>query len=89
MHSRPTHSGVDLGTAPAVLLLDGFERITLIGHSFGGALELNPAEDLGADFTVVHGRNHHPVDHDWIHRHPSLLLHHLERLRVRAVMTVS
>lgn len=61
------------------------DRDSLLSRADGTAF----AEDLGADFTVVHGRNHHPVDHDWIYRHPSLLLHHLERLRVRAVMTVS
>jgi pimeloyl-ACP methyl ester carboxylesterase len=47
------------------------------GHAF--------AEDLGADFTVVHGHTRHPIDHDWIYRHPPLLVEHLERLEVRAL----
>ncbi|MBO0692192.1 MAG: alpha/beta fold hydrolase [Acidimicrobiaceae bacterium] len=58
------------------------DRDSLLSRADGSAF----AEDLGADFTVVHGRNHLPVDHDWIYRHPSLLLEHLERLGVRAIL---
>lgn len=57
------------------------DRDSLLSRADGIAF----AEDLGADFTVVHGRNHRPVDHDWIYRHPSLLLEHLERLGVWAL----
>jgi pimeloyl-ACP methyl ester carboxylesterase len=47
------------------------------------------ADDLGADFTVVHGHRELPVDHDWIYRHPSLLVEHLERLGIQALTTTT
>jgi pimeloyl-ACP methyl ester carboxylesterase len=43
------------------------------------------AEDLGADFTVVHGHNQHPVDHDWVYRHPQLLVDHLDQIGLLAL----
>jgi pimeloyl-ACP methyl ester carboxylesterase len=45
------------------------------------------ARDLDADFTVVEGPNHRPIDHDWIYRHPALFIEHLERLQLKALQS--
>jgi pimeloyl-ACP methyl ester carboxylesterase len=42
------------------------------------------AHDLGADFTVVQGKNRHPIDHDWVYRHPRLVVEQLERIGLAA-----
>jgi pimeloyl-ACP methyl ester carboxylesterase len=67
-----------LGVPTHVLWAD---RDSLLTRSDGQTF----AADLGADFTVVHGYSHHPVDHDWVYRHPHLLRDHLQRLGVKAL----
>jgi pimeloyl-ACP methyl ester carboxylesterase len=57
------------------------DRDSLLARSDGELF----AEDLGADFTVVHGTNQHPVDHDWVYRHPQLLVDHLDSLGLIAL----
>jgi pimeloyl-ACP methyl ester carboxylesterase len=57
------------------------DRDSLLSRSDGESF----AADLGADFTVVHGQNRRPVDHDWVYRHPPLLIEHLERIGLRAL----
>ncbi|MDQ6837957.1 MAG: alpha/beta hydrolase [Actinomycetota bacterium] len=57
------------------------DRDSLLARSDGAAF----ARDLGADFTVVHGRSRHPVDHDWVYRHPHLVMEHLDRLGLQAL----
>lgn len=43
------------------------------------------ARDLGASFAVVHGPSRHPTDHDWLYRHPELLMKQLDRIGLRAL----
>jgi pimeloyl-ACP methyl ester carboxylesterase len=57
------------------------ERDSLLSRSDG----LDFAKDLGATFTVVHGTGRGPVDHDWIYRHPKLLIPQLQALGVAAL----
>jgi pimeloyl-ACP methyl ester carboxylesterase len=57
------------------------DRDSLLSRSDGTAF----ARDLGADFTVVHGPSRHPVDHDWVYRHPHLVMKHLDRLGLQAL----
>ena len=43
------------------------------------------AKDLGASFDVVREPNGRPVDHDWMYRHPSLFVKHVEQLGLAAL----
>src|SRR5438874_74471 len=74
----------------------GLERVSLLGHSFGGGLELGLAarqafaRDLHASFNVVrrppgYGR----IDHDWMFDDPELFAAHLEALGLQILSTTT
>jgi len=56
-------------------------RDSLLTQSDGRAF----ADDLGADFEVVSGADGRPIDHDWLYRHPQLLVEVLARRRLPSV----
>jgi pimeloyl-ACP methyl ester carboxylesterase len=66
------------------------DRDSLLTREDGRAF----ATDLGADFRIVHGRDgpgrrSPPVDHDWMYRHPGLLVDELDRLGLEALAGAS
>lgn len=71
------HRVADAGIRSHVLWAN---RDSVLRRSDGRAF----AEDLHATFDVA--RDHdHPIDHDWMYRHPELFVAHVKALRLRAL----
>jgi pimeloyl-ACP methyl ester carboxylesterase len=56
------------------------DRDSLLARQDGEAF----AKDLNGTFTVAHSHAREPLDHNWMFRHPSLFVEHLDKLELKA-----